>query len=229
MNLRSGLAILALIIPAEALASEAGPAICTEFEQVDPNAEPINVLTPSGDEPIEVAWDRWRRDEPKVAWRTETSDATIRFETAPGMHPDRRIREVVGRRSEGGWEVYARSLDGAKRRARWSAWSSKALSAQGTQRLNALLADPCLWQTPPFLRSLVKLRNGHHVERHHGPSTRYDLSSGEQRWGGWHIVWRVGIPGQVLELLLAETFRFPEVPIDQIDPVGWLEEPFDRE
>lgn len=229
MNLRSCLAILALTIPAEALASEASPTTCAAFEQVDPNALPIFLPTISGNERFDEFWNRWRQDQPKIAWRTKAPDATVRFETSPGMYPDRRFREVVGHRSGGGWEVYARSLDSSKRRVRWSAWSSKSLSARGTQRLDSLLADPCLWQTPPFLNSKVKLRNGRYYAMPDGPSTRYDLSLGERRWGGWHISWTVGIPGQVQRLMLAEAFGLPEDPVDQIDPVGWLEEPADHE
>lgn len=197
---------------------------CQAFDAVDRNAPSPRLNDEPDEELLETIWKRWADAEPQLVWRSANPDATIRLSSAPGMELHPTHREVVARRAGGRWEVHARSGGTAYPHIDWDDWAEKPLSPRGTARLNALLSNPCLWNAPPFLNAIVKLKNGRHDFRPDGPSTMYAITNGAKHWGGWQLSWTVGAPGEMRNLLLAEAFGLEDYPVDQIDPVGQLNE-----
>jgi predicted outer membrane lipoprotein len=227
MPLRSCLAIFAIALSGYTVGENERVSECSAFAHVDQAALPSHLNNDPADERLDAIWARWSQDQPDIAWRTRAPDATVRLETSDGMveHPGR--REIVGRRSEDGWELYARSSSLSGPLVAWSPWAPVQLSPRAASRLDALLADPCLWNAPPFLDGEVRLKNGQYDSRPDGPLTGYDISAGGRRWGGWHFSWIVGAPGQIRGILLAEAFGLPEYPLDEIGPDGWINKPQD--
>ncbi|MBO9500888.1 hypothetical protein [Brevundimonas sp. A19_0] len=113
--------------------------------------------------------------------------ATVRIDADPEMIMPRIGRQVAARQSPSGWGVYARSTSlESYEQFHWSDWRRVRLSADGKRRLSQLLLDPCLWLAPRFLENEVALRNGGRVAQYDAPSTLYDVTRGDQRWGGVH-------------------------------------------
>ncbi|MFS0711442.1 hypothetical protein [Brevundimonas phoenicis] len=223
MLVRSCLAILTVALSGCAQGETQRVSECSAFAHVDQAALPSHLNNDPADERLDAIWTRWTQDQPDIVWRTRVPDATVRFETSDGMveHPAR--REVAGRRSSDGWEIYARSSSLPGPLVAWSPWVPVPLSPGAASRLDALLAEPCLWSAPRFLDGEVRLKNGRYDSRPDGPLTGYDVSEGGRRWGGWHFSWMVGAPGQLRGILLAEAFGLPEYPLDEIGPDGWID------
>ena len=175
-------------------------------------------------ERFDVVWKRWAQDQPSIAWRTQAPNAAVRIDTSDGMvsHPAR--REITGRRSGEGWEVYARSSRPGPAPT-WTSWAPVRISSRAASQLDTLLTDPCLWSTPRFLDAEVPLKNGRYDSRPDGPLTAFDVSAGKHQWGGLQISWAVGAPGRLRGLLLTEAFGLPNYPPDEIDPEGWIDKP----
>jgi hypothetical protein len=91
--------------------------------------------------------------------------------------------------------------------------------------VDALLADPCLWDAPTILDAEVPLKNGRYDSRPDGPSTLYDVAVGKRRWSGWQVSWTVGPPGRLQRILLAKSFGLPESDLDEIGPEGLIDKP----
>ena len=225
MLVRSCLAVLTVALSNCTQGVTARVPACSAFAHVDRTALPSHLNNNPADERLDAIWTRWTQDQPKIAWRTRVPDATVRFETSDGMvaHPAR--REIAGRRSSDGWEIYSRSSSLSGPLVAWSPWAPVPLSARAASRLDALLAEPCLWNAPQFLDAEVRLKNGRYDSRPDGPLTSYDISVGGRRWGGQHFSWMVGAPGQLRGILLAEAFGLPEYPLDEIGPYGWIDKP----
>lgn len=200
---------------------------CQAFATVDrtPPPPPPHLNRDPAEERLETIWRRWADAPPEIAWRTTAPTATIRLNTDTGMTAEPRTWDITGRRGQAGWEVHTRTASRSASTLTWTPWRSATLSPETVRRLDAALADPCLWDAPPFLDAEVKLKNGRYDSRPDGASTLYDLSVGERRWGGWHISWTVGEPGILRNLLLADLFDRPNYPVDQIGPKGWLDAP----
>jgi len=219
-----------LALPAGCAPGEAARGVeCPAFAAVDRSAPPPHLNGDPSEERLETIWRRWVDATPEIAWRTTTPDATIRLSTqagpltAPTSLPG--LIEIVGRRGSHGWEIHVRSAPTQGLPAPWTGWRAAPLTPSTARRLDAVLADPCLWEAPPFLNDAVKLKNGRYDSRPDGPSTLYDLSSGQRRWGGWQMSWTLGQPGALRNMLVADLFDTQDYPVDQIDPEGWLDAP----
>ena len=199
---------------------------CPAFSAVDRNAPPPHLNGDPAEERLETIWRRWAGAAPEIVWRTTRPDATLRLSTQSGALPPPsslpQSIEIVGRRGPQGWEFYTRSAATQAPPVNWTGWRPATLSPATTRRLDAVLANPCLWDAPPFLDAEVKLKNGRYDSRPDGASTLYDLSVGERRWGGWQVSWTVGEPGVLRSLLMADLYGQPDYPPNQIDPEGWL-------
>lgn len=198
---------------------------CPAFAHVDRTALPTHLNDDPAGERLDDMWTRWSGDRPAIAWRTPAPDATLRLMTSDGMVAEPAAREIAGRRSARGWEIYARKSDLTGPSMIWGPWAPVRLSSSAASRLDALLADPCLWDAPSFLDGEVRLKNGRYDSRPDGPSTVYEVSIGEHRWRGWHFSWTVGVPGQVRGVLLGEAFGSPQYGLDEIGPDGWIDRP----
>lgn len=187
-----------------------------------PPAPPVGSLCPSnraGPSPGQRARSRGSS--------SASPTSSVHFITWPGgLTTDPTVREVVGRQSADGWEIYARSGTApGLQEQRWTDWRRVQLTPRGKKRLTAILEDQCLWSAPRFLDGEVRLLNGRGDARPDGPSTGYDVTRGNRRWGGWHFSWSVGPPGQLRSLLLSETFGLPEWVENDIGPDGWFDWP----
>lgn len=216
---------LVLLLTGCAPGEAARAANCPAFADVDRTAPPPHLNGDPAEERLDAIWRRWAGTTPEVGWRTTGPEATFRLSTDTGMTAEPRIWEIAGRRGPAGWEVHTRTALISTPMMTWSPWQPATLSSEATRRLDALLANPCLWEAPAFLDAEVKLKTGRYDSRPDGPSTLYDLTVGERRWGGWHLSWTVGEPGAIRNLLLAELFDQPEYPVDHIGPEGWLDAP----
>ena len=200
----------------------ASAAKCAAFKNLDL----ANLHDDPEDGLLEDVWADWVREQPTVAWNTASPTGSFRVFTSPGgLTLDPTSREIVGRRSTGGWEIYARSLTPPYPGQHWTPWRAVSLSQQGDQRLTAILRNPCLWAAPRFLDAEVRLSNGRYDARPDGPSTGYLVVDGQRSWGGWQHSWSVGPPGELRSLLLSEAFGLPQERNDEIDAEGWLDQP----
>lgn len=203
------------------------PAQCPAWRSVDYSELPTHLNDDPLDPLLEGIWRNWADAESGVSWETAKPGAAVHFKTSPGaLTTDPTEREVVGRRSLNGWEIYARSGTAPGwRKQEWTEWRRIRLTPQGDRKLTAILADPCLWVAPRFLDQQVRLVNRRGDARPDGPSTAYDLMQENRRWGGWHFSWSVGPQGQLRSLLLSEAFGLPESDGDEIGPDGWFNWP----
>lgn len=199
---------------------------CPAWQNIDFAGLPTHINDDPQDPLFEDVWKQWAHRETGVVWSgADAPISTVHFITSPGgLTTDPTVREVIGRQASSGWEIYARSTPAnPPLQPQWSAWRRVVLTAQGESKLNSTLADPCLWVAPRFLDGPVRLLNGRGDARPDGPSTGYDVTHGERRWGGWHFSWSVGPQGRLRSLLLAESFGLPEWPEDSIGPDGWFD------
>jgi hypothetical protein len=198
---------------------------CPTWENVDLGSLPTHLNNDPGDPLLEDIWAAWAAERSNIAWRTTSPASTVHFVTSPGgLSSDATEREVTGRRSAEGWEIYARSRTVPLPPEPWSDWRAVRLSPQASQRLDAILGNPCLWSGPRFLDDEVRLLNGRYDSRPDGPSTSYDVAQGHRRWGGLHFSWSLGPPGQLRSLLLSEAFGLPEWVDEDIGPDGWFDQ-----
>ena len=198
------------------------PVQCPAWRNIDYSKLPLHINDDPLDPLYEDVWAEWADQDLSIDWITDHPTATVRIDADPGMMMPRIGRQVAARQSRSGWEVYARStsLESAER-FRWSDWRRVRLSGDGERRLSQLLLDPCLWLAPRFMESEVALRNGGRVAQYDAPSTSYDVTRGDQRWGGVHRSWAVGPQGRLRSLLLKEAFGLPEWFNEDIGPEGW--------
>lgn len=200
---------------------------CPAWKNIDLSDLPTNLNNDPSDPFLEDIWSGWANEQNSIVWKTASPTASVHFITSPGgLTTDPTVREIVGRQSADGWEIYARSgtAPGGQGQ-RWTDWRTVRLTPRGSGRLTAILGDPCLWVAPRFLADEVRLLNGRGDARPDGPSTGYDVTQGNRRWGGWHFSWSVGPPGQLRSLLLSEAFGLPEWVEDDIGPDGWFDWP----
>lgn len=200
---------------------------CPDWKNIDLSALPTNLNNDPSDPLLEDIWSAWANEQNSIAWNTLSPTSSVHFITLPGgLTTDPTVREIVGRQSADGWEIYARSGTAPGwQEQRWTDWRSVQLTPRGKERLTAILEDQCLWSAPRFLDGEVRLLNGRGDARPDGPSTGYDVTQGNRRWGGWHFSWSVGPPGQLRSLLLSEAFGLPEWVEDDIGPDGWFDWP----
>ncbi|WGM31116.1 hypothetical protein KKHFBJBL_01356 [Brevundimonas sp. NIBR11] len=200
---------------------------CPAWRNIDLASLPTHLNNDPDDGRWEDIRSEWANETHSIPWATRAPTASVRFTAFPGgLTTDPTVREVVGRQSADGWEIHARSGTAPGwQEQQWTDWRAVRLSPRGNRRLTALLADPCLWLAPRFLDSEVRLSNGRGDARPDGPTTAYDLTQGNRRWGGWHFSWSVGPPGQLRSLLLSEAFGLPEWVEDDIGPEGWFDWP----
>ena len=199
---------------------------CPTFEHIDWTKLPTHLLDDPDGTSFETIWNRWASAPPDIAWRTERPQATLHIETTRGALSDigPGMRVVVGRRSSNGWEIYAREGEHPAAPA-WTPWRDVQLSRSAQDRIDGVLADPCLWSAPRFLDQEVALRNGRYDARPDGPFNFYDVTSGSRRWGGMHLSWTVGAPARLRGVLLSAVYGEEEYPGDEIGPDGWLDQP----
>lgn len=228
MRAISALAVGAVLVTGcQPAAKTVSPAQCPAWRNIDfsklsehQNGDPNAPLW-------EDVWKNWANAETGIVWGADRPTSVVHFITYPGgLTIDPVVREVVGRQTEAGWRIYARSSSGHAPRPQWTEWRSIRLTTDGERRLNSILADPCLWAAPRFLDSEVRLLNGRGDSRPDGPSTGNDLTKGDRHWGGWHFSWLVGPQGQLSALLLGEAFGLPEWVDEDIGPEGWFDWPF---
>lgn len=200
---------------------------CPAWRNIDLSALPTHSNNDPDEPLLEDGWSAWANEPNGIAWKTVSPTSSVHFITTPGgLAIDPTVREVAGRQAASGWEIYARSGTAPGwQEQRWTDWRSVQLTPRGSERLNAILEDPCLWSAPRFLDQQVRLLNGRGDSRPDGPSTGYDLTRGNHSWGGWHFSWSVGPPGQLRSLLLAEAFQSAEWAEDDIGPDGWFDWP----
>jgi hypothetical protein len=203
------------------------PKECPAWRSVDYSELPTHLNDDPQGPLLETLWKAWASEETSVSWSTDTPRSTIHFTTsAGGLTTDPTIREVIGRRGDSNWEIYARSTPiGPPHPTQWTAWRRVNLTASETLKLDSILADPCFWVAPRFLDGPVRLVNGRGDARPDGPSTGYDVTHGELAWGGWHFSWTVGPQGRLRLFLLAKAFGLQEWPEDKIDEEGWFDWP----
>jgi len=201
------------------------PAQCSAWRNIDYSELPTHLNDDPLDPLIEDVWRKWADTDSGVSWSTDDPNSTVHFITSPGgLTTDPTIREIIGRRSAAGWELYARSSPAnSPWRLSWTDWRRVRLTSRGEKSINAVLDDPCFWIAPRFLDGAVRLLNGRGDARPDGPSTGYDVTRGDQRWGGWHFSWSLGPQGQMRSILLAEAFGLPESVDDDIGPDGWFD------
>ncbi len=200
---------------------------CPAFKSVDRSKLPIRQTDSAPNGPLlDHVWNEWANTDLGVTWRTQRPLAKVHVETVRGALSDRGpwARAVVGRRSAGGWEVYAREKDNPTIPG-WSPWREVQLSQEMQDRIDAVLADPCLWSAPRHLEQGVALKNGRYDLRPDGPFNYYDVTSGNRRWGGMHISWTAGTPGQLSIILMTAAYGDPAYEPDAIDSEGWLDSP----
>ena len=200
---------------------------CPAWKNIDLSALPTNANNDPSDPRLEDIWSRWANEQNSIVWKTVSPTSSVHFITSPGgLTTDPTVREVVGRQSADGWEIYARSgtAPGWQEQS-WTDWRAVRLTPRGNERLAAILGDPCLWLAPRFLEGEVRLLNGRGDARPDGPSTGYDVTQGNRRWGGWHFSWSAGPPGQLRSILLSEAFGLSEWVEDDIGPDGWFDWP----
>ena len=195
---------------------------CPAWKNIDLSSLPKHIHDDPNHPLYEDFWSAWANQPSDIAWTTTDPKFTIHFITSPsGLSTDPYVREVIGKQSEGGWEIYARSAySNAPRRPDWTVWHPVRLTPQGERRLASILGDPCLWAAPRFIEETVRLSNGRGVSLPDGPSTGYDVTQGNRRWGGWHFSWSVGPPGQLRSILLSEAFGIAAYSQDEIGPEG---------
>lgn len=196
---------------------------CPAFRNIDLRALPTHLNNDPREPLLEDLLTTWNKGQASVPWRTSFPTATFHFRTYPGLSSDPTAREVLGRRSGKGWEVYARSQTGPDRPL--TAWTPVRMSGEAEQKLAAILKDPCLWAAPRFIGDQVRLLNGRYDWRPDGPSTTYEVTYNGRRWSGWQFSWSLGPPGELRRLLLAESFGLPQHSLDEIDAHGWLDQP----
>ncbi len=198
---------------------------CPAWRDIDFAALPTNLNDDPQAALFQDVWKNWTNGETGIVWSTSAPISTVRLITSPGgLTTDPSIREIMGRRDQSGWEIFARSAPtGQTLQVQWTGWRRVTPTSQGQSKLDSLLADPCLWVAPHFLDGPVRLVNGRGDARPDGPSTGYDISHGGRHWGGWHYSWSVGPQGRLRSLLLAESFGVPESPEDSIGPDGWFD------
>ena len=200
---------------------------CPAWKNIDFSHLPTHLNNDPDDPLLNDIWSAWANASNGIAWKTASPISSVHFITSPGgLTTDPVTREVLGRQSAGGWEIYARSGSAPGwRDQQWTDWRPVHLTPRGSDRLAAILRDPCLWVSPRFLETEVRLLSGRGDSRPDGPSTEYDVMQGNRRWGGWHISWSLGPPGQLRSLLLAEAFGLPEGVDADIGPDGWFDWP----
>lgn len=228
MRLASVLVIGAVILSAWHPAPEEVTAKqCSAWRNIDFAGLPTHLNDDPQDPLLEDVWANWANGEAEIVWSADTPISILHFITSPGgLTTDPTVREVIGRQTPSGWEIYARSTPAHPPwQPQWTAWRRVVLTSQGARKLNSALADPCMWVAPRFLDGPVRLLNGRGDSQPDGPSTGYDVTHGERRWGGWHFSWSVGPQGRLRSLLLAESFGLPEQPEDSIGPDGWFDWP----
>jgi hypothetical protein len=203
------------------------PAQCPAWQNIDFSGLPTHLNDDPHDPLLENIWADWANTESGVVWGAGSPTSAVHFITSPGgLTTDPTVREIIGRQSPAGWEIYARSTpSNPAERPHWTDWRRVRLSSNGERKLTAILRDPCFWAAPRFLEGEVHLLNGRGDARPDGPSTGYDVTHGDRRWGGWHFSWSVGPQGQLRSLLLAEAFGLPEWVDDDIGPDGWFDWP----
>ncbi len=200
---------------------------CPAFKSVDRSKLPIRYTDSTPDGPLlDQVWNEWANTDLDVPWRTQRPLAKIHVErvrsglSATGHF----LRVVVGRKSASGWEIYAREKENAPL-ADWTSWREVQVSEVTQKRIDAVLADPCLWSAPRHLEQGVALKNGRYDLRPDGPFNYYDVTSGNRRWGGMHISWTAGTPGQLSIILMTAAYGDPAYEPDAIDSEGWLDSP----
>jgi len=226
----AALIVLAVLLPAPLSNVSAAPVPdgrCPAFEHVDLTKLPTHLFDDPEGSSLETIWTEWAQSSPDIAWRTEHPQATLHLETTRGaLSPDGPgVRVVVGRRSVKGWEVYAREGVHPAMPA-WTPWHEVRTSRATQDRIDGVLADPCLWSAPRFLEQIVALTNGRYDARPDGPFNYYDFTSGNRHWGGMHFSWTVGAPARLRAILLSAVYGEQEYPGDEVGPEGWLDQPF---
>lgn len=203
------------------------PAQCPAWQNIDYAELPTHLNDDLNDPLLEDGWKHWADAESGVSWSIDNPISTVHFITSPGgLTSDPTTREIIGRQSAAGWEIYARSTPAnSPGPLQWTEWRRVRLASQSEKRINAVLNDPCFWAAPRFLDGEVRLINGRGDSRPDGPSTGYDVRHNNRSWGGWHFSWSLGPQGQLRSILLAEAFGLPESVDDDIGPNGWFEWP----
>lgn len=196
------------------------PAQCPAWRNVDFSALPTHLNNDPLEPLLEDFWKGWANAENGIVWDVDDPISTVHFTTSPGgLTTDPTMREVAGRQTRAGWEIYARSTPAnSPQELRWTEWRRVRLTPQGERKLDSILRDPCFWAAPRFLEGEVRLLNGRDDLRPDGPSTGYDVTHERQHWGGWHFSWSLGPQGQLRSLLLAEAFGLPEWVDEDIGP-----------
>ena len=218
---------LAVVSGCHSATTAVTPAQCSAWQNIDYSQLPTHLNDDPNDPLLEDVWKNWAYTESDVSWRIGNPTATLHFITSPGgLTTDPTIREIIGRQSAAGWEIYARSTPAISPQAlQWTDWRQVHLPPEGKRRINSVLNDPCFWAAPRFLDGEVRLINGRGDSRPDGPSTSYDVRHNKQRWGGWHFSWSLGPQGQLRSILLAEAFGLPEGVDDDIGPNGSFDWP----
>lgn len=216
---------LTMIVGCHSATTEVTPTQCPAWRNIDYSELPTHLNDDALEPLLEDIWKNWAETESGILWGADNPISTVHFTTSPGaLTTDPTVREIIGRRSSAGWEVYARSASSASsQQLQWTDWRRVVLTTKGDRTLNSILADPCFWVAPRFLDGMVLLLNGRGDARPDGPSTGYDVTHGERRWGGWHFSWSVGPQGRLRSILLMEAFGLPEWSEDEIGPDGWFE------
>lgn len=218
---------LTVVSGCDSVTTAVTPAQCSAWQNIDYSELPTHLNDDPLDPRMEDFWRNWADTESGVSWNADNPNSTVHFITSPGgLTTDPTIREVIGRQSAAGWEIYARSTPAnSPEHLSWTDWRRVRLTSPGEKRINSVLNDPCFWVAPRFLDGEVRLVNGRGDARPDGPSTGYDVTRGKQRWGGWHFSWSLGPQGQLRSILLAEAFGRPEGIDDDIGPNGWFDWP----
>ena len=200
---------------------------CRAWQNIDFSQLPAHLNDDPRGPLLEDIWKDWANTENGVVWEADSAISAVHFISYPGgLTTVPEVREIIGRRSRAGWEIHARSAPAIlPQPPQWTEWRRVRLTSQGESKLNSILGDPCFWAAPRFLESEVRLVNGRGDSRPDGPSTGYDVTNGDRRWGGWHFSWSLGPQGQLRSLLLAEAFGLQEWVDDDIGPEGWFDWP----
>lgn len=201
-RLIAGLTIAGLATPTFARTASGVPASrpeisgCAVFDAVDvaalPKAAPL--IGPMVDAALRARHADWTP--------TTVADAEVVLDAVDPM--SRARTTLIAQRSQGAWRV------SAVRSAAAGAPETKSatLSPNDAATVDDILADACLWSTPPILPNQVPLKDGKVAVCYDGLDTILRIRSGEKRWDGEEKCRVVGLPYR-LSLLLWNATLMP--------------------
>jgi hypothetical protein len=167
---------------------------CAVFDSVDIAKLPKG---PATDQPV-VTVNLAKRH---AGWRNDSHiDAEIALDSvAPlgGM----RTTTIAGR-IDGVWHVSAvRTALAGDRGGSPRETRQTVLDGEQTKALEAVLADPCFWTTPPVLPNDVPLKNGKSAICFDGVNTIFRVRVGDRKWYGEQDCRALGLPARLASIL----------------------------